>query len=410
MKHEAASVTRQEKLLNGRSVWERSSGASVPTRKLKHSFKADVAIVGAGISGAFMASALSRRALRVAIFDRRVPVTGSTAASTALLQFEIDTPLIGLREKIGRTNAERAWLRSYRATKDLVKLVRSQDIHCGLEARCALYLAGDRLGARALRKESRARNQLGLPGRYLGPTELRQEFGIERTGAILSPNAAVADPRRLAAGLLRKSVERGARVYSPATVSGVWTSKDGVVLGVGKFFVEASHCIFCTGYELIDAIPKKGTKITSSWAIATAPRTKYPKWLDSTVVWEASQPYLYLRSGPRGRVIIGGEDEDIDFAAYRVRSMGRKSARLARKAERLIPGLKLEPSLKWTGAFGESEDGLPIIDAVPGLPNCYAVLGFGGNGTIYSVMASQIIPSLLSGKQDRDSDLFRFAS
>jgi glycine/D-amino acid oxidase-like deaminating enzyme len=335
----AASVTRREQLLCGHSVWARSSGVKVPTRRLRRSFKVDVAVVGAGISGAFMAFALSRRSFRVAIFDGRAPVTGSTAASTALLQFEIDVPLISLSEKIGHTNAARAWLRSYRATQDLVTLVRSEGIRCRLEPRKALYVAGNRLGSRALKRESKARNRLGLPGEYVSAARLREEFGIDRTGAILSPKSAVADPRRLAAGLLRKSIEQGARVYSPAQITGVWAAAGGVVLAVDDIFVEARHCIFCTGYELLDAIPKKGTKITSSWAISTPPGATYPSWLDKTVVWEASQPYLYLRSAAHGRIIVGGEDEDIDLAAYRVRSMARKSAHLARKAESLLQGL-----------------------------------------------------------------------
>jgi len=402
------SATRHEKLLSGRSVWQRSPGVSVPTRSLRRSLKVDVAIVGAGISGAFMAFALSRRSFSVAVFDGREPVTGSTAASTALLQFEIDVPLIKLREKIGHAKAARAWLRSYRATQDLVKLVRSEGIHCGLERRNTLYLAGNHLGSRALKHENKARNRLGLPGQYLTAAILRETFGIDRTGAILSPMSAVADPRRLAAGLLRKSIEQGARLYSPAKVRDVWAAKKGVVLALDPNYIEARHCIFCTGYELLDTIPKKGTKITSSWAISTPPAATYPSWLDDTLVWEASRPYLYLRSATHGRIIVGGEDEDIDLATYRVRSLASKSVRLAQKAERLIPGLKMEPSLRWTGAFGESQDGLPTIDAVPGLPNCYAVLGFGGNGTIYSILASQIVPSFLTGRPDRDADLFRF--
>lgn len=56
----------------------------------------------------------------------------------------------------------------------------------------------------------------------------------------------------------------------------------------------------------------------------------------------------------------------------------------------------------WAGAFGESADGLPIIDRVPGIPNCIAVRGFRGNGTIYSKMAAEIVPTLLRGRPDKD--------
>ena len=53
----------------------------------------DVAIIGAGISGALAAYALRNDGLSIAVFERRHPGMGSTAASTAFLQYEIDTPL-----------------------------------------------------------------------------------------------------------------------------------------------------------------------------------------------------------------------------------------------------------------------------------------------------------------------------
>ena len=73
-------------------------------------------IVGAGISGAFMAEALSQRH-RVAVIDRRGVAKGSTAASTALIASEIDVPLSRLSRKIGREAAVRAWQRAALAVR-----------------------------------------------------------------------------------------------------------------------------------------------------------------------------------------------------------------------------------------------------------------------------------------------------
>jgi glycine/D-amino acid oxidase-like deaminating enzyme len=401
------SATDEKRLLSGNPVWERSAFAHVPTRRLAESIKVDVAIVGAGISGAFLAHALAGRYDRVAVFDRRPPAHGSSAASTAMLQFEIDTPLTKLRDKIG-AKAARAWRRSYRTTQDLASLVRAERIRCGLERRQSLYLAGDAMGFRGLQEENKARHRAGLPGEYLDAGVLRAQFGIDRTGAILSPGSASANPVQLAAGLLRRAVEAGAAVYSPVRIEDVVATGHGVVLDTGAHFIEARYCVFCTGYELMKGLPRKGTTITSSWAIASRPHARYPRWLDETLVWEAADPYLYMRTTPDGRLVIGGEDEEIDLASYRARSIERKSARLAAKARALIPGLEFSASHRWTGAFGESDDGLPIIDAVPGMPHCFAVMGFGGNGTIYSMIASQIVPSLLRGRPDGDADLFRF--
>lgn len=401
------SATREKVLLSGNPLWRGASGTHVSTRALIRSIRADVVVVGAGISGAFMAHALAQRFDRVVVVDRRQPAHGSTMASTALLQWEIDTPLIDLRDKIG-ADAARAWRRSYRTTQDLVKLVRSENINCGLQRRRSLYLAGDETGFRGLKNELTARHRAGLPCEYLDAAALREHFGIDRTGAILSPDSAIANPVQLADGLLRRAMAKSVTIHSPVEIKSVVATKHGVVLDTGTHFIEAGHVVFCTGYELLKGLPRKGTKITSSWAFATRPRARYPHWLDKTVVWEASTPYLYMRTTPDRRIVVGGEDEDIDLPSYRARNMDRKTTRLIAKTKKLLGDVKLSVTHEWTGAFGESSDGLPIIDAVPGMPNCFAVLGFGGNGTIYSVIASQIVPTLITGRRDKDADLFRF--
>jgi len=287
-------------------------------------------------------------------------------------------------------------------------LVRDEKIACALSERSALYLAGDELGGRGMEKEARARARVGLACDFLSQKELRARYGIDRTGAILSDGAAVADPVALARGLLRKARGQGARIFAPCDVTDVMATRSGVMLAAGGYFVEAKAVVFCTGYEVMKDLPDRAMKITSSWAAATEPNANYPGWLDRTLVWEAAKPYLYLRTGANGRLIVGGEDADLDSPSYRAATLGLKARRLALKTDRLLPGLKPKWTHVWAGAFGESSDGLPIIDAVPDMPGCFAVMGFGGNGTIYSMIAAQLMPGLIKGKKPADSDLFRF--
>ena len=64
------------------------------------------------------------------------------------------------------------------------------------------------------------------------------------------------------------------------------------------------------------------------------------------------------------------------------------------------------PDICFRGSFGGTKTGLPLIGAVPGHKGCWAVLGFGGNGTTYSRIAADIIRSELAGRRDADADLF----
>lgn len=59
-----------------------------------------------------------------------------------------------------------------------------------------------------------------------------------------------------------------------------------------------------------------------------------------------------------------------------------------------------------TITFGTSKAGTPIIGRVPGRRRLYTVLGCGGNGITFSMLAAQLIRALVLGEQDRDAELF----
>ena len=52
---------------------------------------------------------------------------------------------------------------------------------------------------------------------------------------------------------------------------------------------------------------------------------------------------------------------------------------------------------------------MPLIGPIPGMPQGYAVMGFGGNGITYSVIASQVIAAAIRGRPNADADLYAFA-
>lgn len=402
----APAATVERDLRTGRPLWADSAGQAVSERALREPLEVDVVIVGAGISGAFMAHEMADD-FRVAVLDRRGPVLGSTLASTALLQWELDLPLIALAEKIGAADAARVYRRSRAAMDDLVRIVRQARIACGLQAKHSLYLAGDAHGWGALRQEAGARAGLGLESAYLDASELRHAYGLERTGAIVSAGSASADPARLAAGLMRRAISRGAKVYAPVEVREVLQGRDRVsVVTDAGVELRARHVVFCCGYEFPKGVPTLGAQIISTWALASKPKLAAPAWLAKHLVWEASDPYLYFRMTPDGRVIVGGEDEASATRHSDPKLLAAKSKRILRKLEALVPGLTFEPDYAWAGAFGESATSMPLIGAIPGMPNGYAVMGFGGNGITYSVIASQVIGAFLRGQPDIDADLF----
>lgn len=403
------SATRGTDLRTGTPVWLSSGPPRLATMcpaRLPRSI--DVLVVGTGITGALVADVALSAGFSVLLLDRRRPCMGSTPASTALLQFEIDTPLTILSQQIGARNAGRAWLRSARAVDDLARRVSELAIPCSFRRRSAIYLPGSILDPAGLEREASARQTLGLKSTFIDERALRERTGIEHAAALLSEGAAEADPLRLAAGLLRRAIARGAMLAAPLEVGRVNPHSRGVdVEIVDGPAIRARYLVFATGYEIPYGVPANGHSIISTWCLATRPQPER-LWPCRDLIWEAADPYLYIRTTADGRLVAGGEDEDISDPEQRDRLTEAKIAKIRGKLARLFPALDLEPEFVWAGCFGQSETGLPSIGAVPRMQGCYAVLDYGGNGITFSVVAAQIVGQALRGKDDPDADLFAF--
>ncbi len=107
-------------------------------------------------------------------------------------------------------------------------------------------------------------------------------------------------------------------------------------------------------------------------------------------------------------MLCGGGDEEIDDASRRDALLARKAAWLRRRLAALLPAVDARVAFGWSGFFGTSTRGLPTIGAVSGLRNAYAVLGYGGNGITFSMLAAQLLRNLITGEGDPDAELLAF--
>jgi glycine/D-amino acid oxidase-like deaminating enzyme len=403
------SLTRQRDLRDGAAVWCTYLVPTVAGTRLKRSINSEIVVVGAGISGAMIAQSLAALGKRPIIIDRRrKALLGSTAASTALLQFELDTLLTHLSREVGPRRAAQVWLASRDAVNELRTGAHRLAIRAHLQTRPSLYLAGNVLDAKGLQREVAQRQRIGLASEYLDRKSLRHHFGIDRAAALLNHGNAEANPVELAAGYLRQALKDGARFYAPHDIVDIDCNRRGTTLTTQEGLrIHARHVVFCTGYELAKIVPPGRNKIFSTWAIATRPQPR-AIWPQQALIWESSEPYLYLRATQDGRVICGGEDEEFADTEKRDALTSLKTRRIERKLKRLFPQIDSRAVVSWTGSFGGSPNGMPTIGAIPGYPKCYAVMGYGGNGITFSMLSTKIITAAILGKKVPETKLFAF--
>ncbi|MBI5600696.1 MAG: FAD-binding oxidoreductase [Gemmatimonadetes bacterium] len=396
-------------LHSGAPFWLVRNGLGAAHPVLSHDEHCDVAIIGAGVTGALVADALTALGQDVVLIDRRDAGLGSTCASTALLQYEIDVELAPLIARVGASAAVRAYQLGIEAIDDVERLVDTMRDRCGFARRESTYLASTRSDAKRLTSEAALRQRHGFDAEFWERDRVRDTYGFPAHGAIRSRQGAEVDALQFTTRLLERALSRGARLYARTLVVDYAARTAGVTLHTSRGHrVTAGRVVFAPGYESPPGVADELVTLTSSFALVTEPVETFGPWADRCLVWESARPYTYMRSTPDGRILIGGVDLPFRDATLRDVMLPAQTRKLAKRLHRLLPSVTAPVAFSWAGTFGQTADGLPYIGANPAFQHGLFALGYGGNGITFSVIAARIIRDLVSGTPNGDAEIFRF--
>jgi glycine/D-amino acid oxidase-like deaminating enzyme len=397
-------------LKSGYPWWSVRNGLLHGFPRLASDLECDVAVIGGGITGALIAHELAHHGHAVAVLEQGEVAWGSTSASTALLQYEIDTHLGDLIGAVGERNAllaYRACVAALPMLADLAATVGDVD-HAAMDS---LYLASSRWQARAVRDEYALRQRHGFDVELLEAGAVQERYGIQAPVAILNRPAGRIDPYRMAMRLLAGLAHAGAAVHDRTGIVSINASRRRVELRTADgFAIRADDVVVATGYAAQQWLRQRVARNRSSYAVITDPVEDDSLGpLAETLVWESARPYLYLRSTGDGRVLIGGEDDAVDVPARRDARVGAKSRTLLRKAAAMVPALTLVPTFAWAGTFAETSDGLPFFGAHDQYgPRVHFAMAYGGNGITYSVLGAGLLRARIERRRHPLAALFGF--
>ena len=358
----------------------------------------DMVVIGAGLTGALLAEALSSQGRSLLVIDRRMPFSGGTAASSAIVYPGFDMGLDNLTDQVGQGPAEHVWHRAEQAVEKLLALIAHLNIACGLERKRSLSLAGDREAADRLEREARIRNLAGI----------RTQF-IAREGlmALLSPLAATLNPVQLTAGLLAHANRRGAEIVGNVEILDARQSGGRIHLLTSEGdFLSAGHAIFCTGCEVPDCFPEQASRQIPVTALASRPGLVETGWLGRHVVRMGGADDLHIRTTDDGRLIVHCAEAQGKAPAWSPVPASTRYRQLADRVSNLLNIDIGEPDYGWGGTLSASPLGLPVIARLPDQQQAHAVLGYGSNGMTFSQIAADIVLAEIEGRSDPDAALF----
>lgn len=391
-------------LWTGSYLWNSTSVVAAP---FTDGAEVENVVIGAGITGALIADRLTELGRECAVVDYRPSGRGSTLASTAIVQYELDVPLHELALKIGLADAVRVYRLTFQAVESLKRLCNELDDDVGFAPRPALYLCGDDSQVESLRRELSVRREAGFEIAWLDGRDIASRYPWRGPAALYNEDACVIDPVALTTSLLQRAQRRGMSLYRTGPIRVIDSAPAGVTLrSESGEMLRCRRVIVAGGYETSRWLPRLKARLTSSYAGATDPGQTIEGWHDDCVVWGSERPYFYLRRTGDGRVVIGGLDKPFRNALLRDMLLPIERLRLQRRLRSMLGNEKLMLSRQWTGTFAESSDGMPVFCSRPDLPGVLFIFACGGNGTTFGSLARNVAADWIAGRDHECLRLF----
>ncbi|MGC4231975.1 MAG: FAD-binding oxidoreductase [Niabella sp.] len=397
-------------LKSNEPFWLVKNGLLTTYPSLKEDAECDVLIVGGGITGSLIAHQCIKDGYKTILVDKREIANGSSSATTSMLQYEIDTPLYELIEKIGEKGAVASYRACSRSIDQLGEIAGKIKSRAGFKKKDSLYFAALKKDVEDLKKEFETRKKAGFDVKWMEADKIVKKYDLHETyGGILSKQGASVDAFMLVHEILAYNQKKGLHVYDRTELTNVKYSSrtNEVILNTGAT-IRCKKIVYCVGYESASMIKEKFVDLISTYAIVSEVMPGICRRYKDVLIWNTADPYIYLRTTDDDRMLIGGEDEEFRNPQKRDLLIGKKEQKLLHSFEKYLPQIPFRSDFAWAGTFGETKDGLPYIGTHKDFKNSYFVLGFGGNGITFSVTGMEMVSNWLKGKKHLLTPYFAF--
>ena len=376
--------------------------------------RADVVIIGAGLTGASAAYHLAAAArsgdARVVVLDQGDPAGEASGRNGGNFEL-IPENSVGAYEGLARERLEflrRLWrglpLEVLRAeserqaslvlgialrNRDLLKgIILRERIDCDFSPRGWLHLACNDDEEQGICEEVTLAAQHGQRIELWSRRKIREEIGIETEylGRFI-PGDGTYHPFKYVNGLLRCALRDGIELYTRTAVREVVTEsarRHRVVTArgtiVAKSVIVATNAFTRRLFPELDAIRPVQSQIQVTERAPDRTRGRVVTCEDGPVFF--NQPREAARGGRAPVLMGGGADRPMANPSSRRRSP-RVHERLLALRDRYYPELRgCPPSAEWVGPMGFTPDELPAIGFLrPGVVIAMGCNGYGGSYT-----------------------------
>jgi glycine/D-amino acid oxidase-like deaminating enzyme/nitrite reductase/ring-hydroxylating ferredoxin subunit len=379
-----------------RAIWDDDSAAAPGYPRLTGEVRADVAIIGGGITGVTAAWLLERAGKRVALLEARRIGEGETGRTTAHLTSAMDQRYRSIMAKFGADGARGVFQSQQAAIARIESLVNELGVDCGFQRLAGYLYTENPEEVSEIEQEASACQQLGIPTTLTDQVPL--PFPV--LGALRFPDQGQLHPGRYLQALAASLAERGGRIFEDSPVLEI-EEGEPCRLVTERGVVTADHVIVAAHVPISNRVFLH-TKIAAYRSYVVAARL--PQAGPAGLFWDTGDPYHYIRTH-RTRdgaelLIVGGED-------HKVGQDPEPAARFDRLAEYVRARFgRLPIERQWSGQIIEPVDGLPYIGRNSLSSRIYVATGYAGQGMTSGTLAAMILCDEVTGTRSEYAALY----
>lgn len=380
-----------------RCLYVETARPAIATPPLGGTVRADVAIVGGGITGLSTALHLAEQGISAVVLDANEPGSGASGRNGGQVNPGLYPSPEAIEADFGRDLGRRMFDHAATAPDRLFALVRRLSIDCAAEQTGTLRVAFDAKGATAVRATMEEWHARGARARWMDVPSLGAATGTARYhGGILFPNGGRLNPLSYVRGLAQAAVARGAQVYGESRVARVRRGSDHawtVETAAGR--VEAEHLVIAgNGYTdglwpgLRESIVPVQSAIVATEPLKPALAARVMP--SRSVLYEVGHVTTYWRLDEHNRLLMGGRS--------RMADIGRpeEARHLVAYAERLFPDLHgVRWTHGWNGRVAITRD--RHIHFHEPAENVHIVVGYNGRGIAMATAMGALLARRIEG-------------
>jgi glycine/D-amino acid oxidase-like deaminating enzyme len=384
------------------SLW--MEGVEAPGAPLRHDVVADVAVLGAGLTGLSAALALRARGLSVAVVEREIAGFGASGRNAGHLTPTIGKDLPTLARLFGAVRARALVALVQEAIVHVERTIAEHRIDCAYEPVGNVMAAVDPRQHHMLDRAAEAGARLGLDGELLEPGAMRTR-GLPPafTRGYLMRRGGILHPGRYVRALRRLALAAGAALYERTPVLRI-EDGDPAVVHTPEGRVRARTVVLGTNAYtpdlglLCSTVVRLHVHLFATAPLAAAQRATLD-WHGREGIYTAHEMLESYRLTADGRIVGGAKRVRYGFGGKALADDARTYALLERTFRDRFPTLRDVPiTHRWGGPIAFTLDFLPALGRTGRHGNLYYAVGYAGHGVALASYAGTMLADLLLGR------------